>query len=146
MVRIHPGAPEYNLFKTYFYLMNIYVAHSRSFDFKKELYEPIRRSHLNNEHTFVLPYEISDEPFDSKDYLKNKADLLIAEVSRPSTGLGIELGWAEVYKIPIVCIYKKGLKISNSLRTVSENFVEYSNSRELISGIERALDEVMSKV
>ena len=122
--------------------MKIYVAHSRSFDFKKELYEPIRQSSLNDEHTFVLPHETSDEPFNSKDYLKNEADLLIAEVSEPATGLGIELGWANTYEVPIVCIYRKGSKVSGSLQVVSKNFVEYANSKELISGIERIINQM----
>ncbi len=72
--------------------MKIYIAHSRNFDFQNELYKPIRQSPLNNEHSFVLPHENSDEPFNSKEYLEDKADLLIAEVSDPATGLGIELG------------------------------------------------------
>ncbi len=122
--------------------MKIYVAHSRSFDFKKELYEPIRQSSLNDEHTFVLPHETSDEPFNSKEYLKNDADLLIAEVSEPATGLGIELGWADTYEVPIVCIYRKGSKVSGSLKVVSKNFVEYSNSKELISEIQRILNQM----
>ncbi|PIR04174.1 MAG: hypothetical protein COV59_03240 [Candidatus Magasanikbacteria bacterium CG11_big_fil_rev_8_21_14_0_20_39_34] len=122
--------------------MKIYVAHSRSFDFKKELYEPIRQSSLNGEHTFVLPHETSDEPFNSKDYLKNEAELLIAEVSEPATGLGIELGWADTYGVPIVCIFKKGSKVSGSLKVVSKNFVEYSNNKELIFGIEQILNQM----
>ena len=121
--------------------MKIYVAHPRSFDFKKELYEPIRQSSLNDEHTFVLPHEIHDKPFQSKDYLKSEADLLIAEVSEPATGLGIELGWADVYNVPIVCIYRKDSKVSDSLKVISESFVEYSNSEELISGIKKILDQ-----
>lgn len=122
--------------------MKIYVAHSRSFDFRKELYEPIRQSSLNDEHTFVFPHETSDEPFNSKDYLKNEADLLIAETSESATGLGIELGWADIYEIPIVCIYRRGSKVSGSLKVVSKNFVEYSNGEELISGIGRILNQM----
>jgi len=72
--------------------MNIYIAHAKKSEFQKELYEPIRSSSLNNEHTFVLPHEISDQSFDSKAYFKNEANLLIAEVSNSATGLGIELG------------------------------------------------------
>lgn len=119
--------------------MKIYVTHSRNFDFKKELYEPIRKNFLNNEHTFVLPHEHSDEPFNSKDYLKDEADLVIAEVSEPSIGLGIELGWADTYQVPIICIYKTSVKISGSLKVVSKNFVEYSDSKELVSGIEKMM-------
>lgn len=122
--------------------MKIYVAHSRGFDYKKDLYEPIRHCDLNNAHVFVLPHESSDEPFNSKDYLQNEADLLIAEVSEPATGLGIELGWADAYGVPIVCVYRKGSKISGSLQAVSKNFIEYGDSEELISGIEQVIDQV----
>lgn len=115
--------------------MNIYVAHSRSIDFENDLYLPIRQSVLNTEHTFVLPHENSAEPFESKIYLKNVADLMIAEVSDASIGLGIELGWANIYKVPIVCIYRKGSKISGSLKVVSNVFEEYTNSVDLIATI-----------
>jgi len=121
--------------------MNIYVVHLRNFDFKKELYEPIRQSSMNSKHTFILPHENSNKPFRSKDYLKNKANLVIAEVSKPSTGLGIELGWADIYNVPVVCAYRKGSKIAGSLKIISKNFIEYSNSKELIYEIEKYLIE-----
>lgn len=121
--------------------MEIYIAHTKKFDFKKELYIPIRKSSLNNSHTFILPHEKSNEPFNSKEYMENKINLMIAEVSYPSISLGIEMGWANMQKIPITCIYKKGSKISNSLKTVSNNFIEYSNDKELISGIEKIISE-----
>ncbi len=90
----------------------------------------------------MLPHETSDEPFNSKDYLKNEADLMIAEVSESATGLGIELGWADNYEVPIICVYRNGSKISSSLKVISKNFVEYSNSEELTSGIERLINKI----
>ena len=73
--------------------MKIYVAHSKKLDYKKELYEPLRNSSLNNEHEIILPHEKSDKPFSSKEFFKT-CDVIIAEVSYSGTGLGIELGWA----------------------------------------------------
>jgi hypothetical protein len=125
--------------------MEIYVAHLRKFDFRKDLYETIRQSSLNNEHTFVFPHENSDASFNSKDYLNKEADLLIGEVSKASTGLGIGLGWADIYGVPIVCIYRRGAKIFGSLKVVSKHFVEYSNREELISGIRRVIDRIGGK-
>lgn len=122
--------------------MKIYFAHSRNDTFKKELYEPIRNSSLNTEHTIILPHEKSDDPFNSKDYLKNEADLLIAEVSEHKLGLGIELGWADIYQVPIICIYKKSSKLSGSLKLISKYFVEYSNSEEMILGIKKIIDQM----
>ena len=88
-----------------------------------------------------MPHEKSAKPFNSKKYLKN-CDLVIAEVSKPSTGLGIELGWADSYNLPVVCIYKKGSKLSNSLKTVTQKFMEYSNSQELILKIEKVIKKI----
>lgn len=112
--------------------MNIYVCHANSFDFKTELYEPLRASELNRSHTITLPHEKSGEPFHSKEYLGH-CDLVIAEVSYPSTGQGIELGWADGYGVPIICVYKQGAKPSGSLKVVSNIFLEYSDAPDMIA-------------
>lgn len=111
----------------------IYVAHLRSFDFQKELYDPIKNSPLIKEYTFVFPHETNAESFNSKELFQNGCDLIIAEVSYPATGLGVELGWADILKIPIVCIYKKGSKISRSLKVITDIFLEYSDADDLIA-------------
>lgn len=121
--------------------MKIYVAHSRSFDFQKELYEPIRNSALAKEHTFVLPHSDSEEPFNSKQFFQDGCDLVLAEVSYPATGLGIELGWADFLQIPIACMYKKNAKISGSLKAVSDIFFEYSDSQDLIAQVEKIIQK-----
>jgi hypothetical protein len=121
--------------------MKIYVCHSTSFDFKKRLYEPIRNSGLNTKHEIVLPHEKSDSQFNSKEYLK-KCDLVIAEVSYPSTGQGIELGWANLYNVPIVCIYKFNTKPSGALKAVSNNLFEYSGKEDLIQKLKAYLSNI----
>lgn len=112
--------------------MKIYVAHSSSFDYANELYKPLRESDLNNQHEIALPHEISTDQFDSETYLKT-CDLVIAEVSYPSTGQGIELGWAAYLKVPILCIYKSGTKPSGALKVVTSDFIEYSDSSDMIA-------------
>lgn len=114
--------------------MNIYVTHSKKFDFHEDLYKPLRSSPLNVNHQFFLPHEFNDEPYDSKNLIFNKGcDLIIAEISYPSTGQGIELGWSDVFHIPIVCVYMTGAKISSSLTVVSHDFIEYGSPVDLIS-------------
>jgi transcriptional regulator of heat shock response len=122
--------------------MKIYVAHSKAFDYKKELYEPIRQSSLNEEHSIVLPHENSDEQFNSKECLRDGCDLVIAEVSNSSTGIGIELGWANMFNVPIVGIHRTGSKPARSLKVITPKFVEYSNSEELISGIKQMINQI----
>jgi hypothetical protein len=118
--------------------MKIYVAHSTGFNYKEELYKPIRDSLLNSKHEIVLPHEDSSELFDSKSYLNN-CDVLLAEVSLPSTGVGIELGWANLKQVRIICMYKVGSKPSSSLKAVTNEFVEYSLPEDLISKLEAQL-------
>lgn len=120
--------------------MKIYIGHSKELNFREELYLPIRESRLNSEHEIILPHEIYQEANDfvTKDIIKT-CDVMIAEVSFPATGLGIELGWADSFECPIICIYRKDSKISGSLRVVCENFVEYTDREDMIEKISNEL-------
>lgn len=110
--------------------MKIIVTHSSGFEFKEKLYRPIRESVLNKEHSFLLPQEKGEEGV-TKELIQN-ADLVFAEVSYPSTGQGIELGWANVFNTPIICFYMADCKPSNSIKYVSKNLIEYSDEKDLI--------------
>lgn len=111
--------------------MKIYVGHAKSFDFENELYLPIKNSSLSKDHQIILPHEKGATPFPSKELFKTGCDLMIAEVSQPSTGLGIEIGWADVLNVPIVCVYRKGAKIAGSLKIITQDFIEYDSPLEL---------------
>ena len=117
--------------------MKIYIGHSKNFDFKKELYQPLKQSGLASKHELVFPHE-TDQVINSKDIIKN-CDLMIAEVSFPATGLGIELGWANCFERQIICIYKTGSKISSSLKVVTNTFIEYSDNEELVNKLSEVL-------
>lgn len=116
--------------------MKIYIGHSTELNFKEELYLPIRESQLNSEYEIILPHEASD--FVTKDTIKT-CDVMVADVSFPSTGLGIELGWANSFGCPIICIYRKGSKISGSLKVVCNDFIEYTDKGDLIKKLSSAL-------
>lgn len=120
--------------------MKIYIGHSQEFNFKEELYLPIRESQLNSEHEILLPHEIHQEgnDFITKDIIKT-CDVMVAEVSFPATGLGIEIGWANAFERPIICIHRKGSKISSSLKVVCKNFIEYTNKKDWIEKLDSAL-------
>lgn len=124
--------------------MKIYVTHSTGFDYQNELYQPLRDSGLNNSHQITLPHDKSSRPFNSKEYIKD-CDLILSEVSYPSTGQGIELGWADFYKVPIVCICKKGASPSGALNVVSDTFIEYENREEMIRKVSDYLETFRNK-
>lgn len=119
--------------------MKIFVTHSSSFDFKNELYLPLRTSELNKNHSIYLPQEKGKEII-TKDLIKN-SDIVIAEVSYASTGQGIELGWADIFKIPIVCVYKESIKYSSSLNKLTDKFIVYKNSDDLIKKLTLFLEQ-----
>lgn len=119
--------------------MKIYVAHSSSIDFKKQLYAPLRESKLNEEHKIILPHEHSSEMYDSKNELKT-CDLVIAEVSQHSTSMGIELGWANLYGVKIIAIYHKGTTPTRSLSAVTDSVLEYDDN--LVEVIENAVNSL----
>ena len=119
--------------------MNIYISHSREVASENELYKPIRESALNNFHTFFLPHE-NQRDLNNLEILRN-SDLVIAEVSFPSTGQGIEIGVANMLNISIVCFYKEGNKISGSLKYTTDKFVTYLNSQDLVSKISKFLSK-----
>jgi len=118
--------------------MKIYIGHSRDFNYKKELYEPIRNSDRLREFEVILPHDNGAIGQHSREFY-NDIDLFIAEVSYPSIGLGIELGWANDSNVPIICISRKGNKISSSLKTVSDNFLKYESADELVDKIYTAI-------
>jgi hypothetical protein len=122
--------------------MRIYVAHSRDLDFKKELYKPLRESRLDDIHEIILPHEDTGKLYSSEQFFGSSCDLVIAEVSYKSTSMGIELGWAHMHHLPIICIYKTGSKPSNGLRAVTNYFVEYSNPQEMISKLEQVINSL----
>ena len=119
--------------------MKIYVSHLKKSNFKQELYEPLRNSGIDE---FIFPHENSDEPFKTRELFENKGcNLVLAEVSNPSTGQGIELGWASILNIPIICIYKTGSKIANSLKVITKDFIEYSDSKDLINKLNLIIEQ-----
>ena len=69
--------------------MKIYVCHSTSFDYNNHLYEPLKS--VLSDHDLIFTHD-ADSDFHSKDAI-DSSDLVLAEVSYPSTGQGIELDW-----------------------------------------------------
>jgi hypothetical protein len=118
--------------------MKIYLVHSTKYNFKDELYQPLIDSPLYQQHQIILPH-ITDHWLHSKEIIKS-SDLVIAEVSFPAIGLGIELGWAEYAKVKVICIYQADKQLSKSLSAVFNSFVPYSNSAELITKLQDAIN------
>ena len=121
--------------------VKIYVGHATGWNFEEKLYQPLEDSALADKHELVFPHD-SEEFFNSKKFLREECDVFIAEVSRDSTGLGIELGWAEEFDVPVMCAHMKDSEVSRALEVVTGKILEYENSRELVEIVEEAVSEM----
>ena len=112
--------------------MKIYVCHSKNFDYLNELYRPLKEAKLPVE--FIFPHEENSSTFNSKGlFEKHECDYVLAEVSMPSTGQGIELGWADIFGIPIICFHKIGTTPADSLKVITDKIIEYGDSLDLVN-------------
>lgn len=123
--------------------MRIFIAHSSHFDFRKKLYEPLRASALNLEHDIFLPQEKGSEKITKE--LIESCDVLIAEVSTPSLGAGIEMGWADAARIPIIAFQEEGSVVSLSVDNVVRERITYSGSVDFIEKLEGILSRASQK-
>ena len=124
--------------------MKIYIGHSNNFNFKEELYMPIIKSKLNEENQFIFPH-LSDKTFNSKEVIE-QSDLFIAEVSRPSLGLGIEIGRAEMKNKMILCIYDEKFRVPSSLKYVNVDILAYKDTEDMICKIEEYIELLGGKI
>ncbi len=121
----------------------IYIGHSRGpFDYLNELYRPIRESLLGNDFEIVFPHEEGVPDFSSKKLFQKGCDLFIAEVSFPSTGLGIEIGIANMLGVPIACIHKSDAGVSSSLRRITNQFIAYKTPEDLLRELAKLTDQL----
>lgn len=120
--------------------MKLYLTHSSGYDYKNELYEPLKKS-LSKEYDIFFPHDEHVDGVKSKDIIPTSYAIL-AEVSYPSTGQGIELGWADANNIPIICFYKSGVKISSALRFVSNRLVEYETEDDMIEKLNAEIESL----
>ena len=116
--------------------MRIYISHSSSFDYKMELYAPLMASDLWGTHEFILPHATSYDPVRRKEEIE-ACDLVIAEISYPSTGSGIEIGWAHAAGARVAALHKDDCKPSSSIKIVTSEIFAYDN---FVAALEKLLD------
>lgn len=113
----------------------IYIGHSRDerLNYQEELYSPLISSLDDDE--VIVPHEKGAEAqINSKEVLPT-CNLMIAEVSYPSTGLGMELAWAEYAAVPVLCIYKISCQPSSSVTNVFPNIISYESNVDMVEKV-----------
>lgn len=107
----------------------------------------------------VLTKHIADENITSKgeenlsqeqiykrdiDWLK-ESDIMVADISIPSLGVGYEIGYAESLKKKIICLYENNSSASLSAMVGGNNNINtyrYNDIEEVLKTIEKALNEI----
>ena len=85
---------------------------------------------------FLFPHRLDKNNRNGREfYKKDNIDVVIAEVSKPATGLGIELGFLCDEGIPVRCFYQKGEQPSSSLLSVTDKLIEYENMEDFIKKV-----------
>ncbi len=111
--------------------MIVYFSHSRKVLGWEKIIDVVRRV-LREKLALklFLPYEGREKPIDSRQAIK-KSDILLAEVSTPGTGIGVEVGWADAFSKEIVFLAREGTDPSGSLKLVSNNWIFYNDLEDL---------------
>jgi nucleoside 2-deoxyribosyltransferase len=122
--------------------MKIYISHSSNFDFQNELYAPLIRV-FSAEHAVYLPHSPENAGKNTKDIILD-TDLVLAEVSCPSTGQGIELGWAEAAGIPIICFHKTESKPSGALNHITQKFIAYDTENDMTTQLAIGVNDALN--
>lgn len=69
------------------------------------------------------------------------SDVLIAEVSIPSTGIGYEIGYALSLNKKVLCLARKGVKVSAMIEgNKNLTFFRYSDPQEALCALEAFLE------
>ena len=105
--------------------LNIYFIHSTKLDYNNLIYKKVLSSSVCLGHNLMLPQTKEYQEKYTKD-LMQKADIIIAEVSNPTFGLGLELKWLQKQDKPKLFlslnneIPKKYKKYVNNFKITNE--------------------------
>lgn len=119
----------------------IYISHSSISNYMDDLYLPLSKSKINRKYKLFFPHKPNAifEAIPSEIIIKN-CSCIIAEVSYSTLGVGIEIGWAHIFGKPIICIYKRGTRLSYSLDLLKDlTKIEYDSESDLIEKLEKLL-------
>lgn len=111
--------------------MRIRIGHSTAYDFENQLYAPLRTLELPSGMVLSLPHDSGPEGDCTRTFFENGCDVFIAEVSYPSTGLGMEIAYASMYDVPVVCLHRSDCRPSSSLNRVTRKVIPYASKDEL---------------
>lgn len=118
--------------------MRLYLAYPRTFALATELENFLKNSNFGVE--IIFPHEKHKQMMTPKDLLRD-SDMMVAEVSDPALGVGIEMGFASAFDVPVYCFFRKGVVPSPSLPLVADEVMMYANKEELFHRLRLIITE-----
>lgn len=71
------------------------------------------------------------------------SDVVIADVSKPSVGVGMEIMYSIIHKKEVICLHRKGEALSKLLIGMpGKTLIEYETLQELHAELSRILEQV----
>lgn len=107
-------------------------------------YGTVLDEHVANPNVNNMEKDFSLEEIYKRDinWIK-ECDIVVAEISVPSLGVGYELSYAERIGKPVICFYESGCRVSAMIGGNKYFKVfEYSDDNELLAKIENELKNI----
>lgn len=129
---------------------SIYGGRQKLVAYKKLIKELSKFGKVLNEEVADDNVLIREESISDKDVFESlvdrlkRADLVFAEVTVPSLGVGYEIGYADKTNKRIICVYDKTVtpKLTTMLRGNNRlKIIPYTNINEIINNLENILKE-----
>lgn len=111
-------------------------------EFLKEIGHEILTEHLLEQNSWEKESTLPREFIFRRDtsWIES-SDVLIAEVSTPSTGIGFEIAYAVNLKKKVLCLALEGVKVSAMVEGNPDLcFIRYKNSQEALEALEGFLE------
>jgi nucleoside 2-deoxyribosyltransferase len=124
--------------------LKIYFIHSTKYDYNELIYKPVLLSNICVMQDLILPLTDSYKNKYAKDLI-NSSDIIIAEVSKFSFGIKIELKWALESGKPIL-FYSLTNKVPLFLRKYVNNLAKTDETNSSINLIENFINDNIKKM
>lgn len=123
----------------------ISYSNRRFFNNEVESLKQLFKKHHMELLVFVDQYNF--KPNQEKDMMEtafkeiDTCDVLIAELTTKSIGVGIEIGYAHAKKKPVIYLYKKNAEYSTTAAGSSTHVIAYENELDLNQSMENYLSQ-----
>ncbi|MFQ5620840.1 MAG: hypothetical protein ACE5FT_03280 [Candidatus Nanoarchaeia archaeon] len=128
--------------------MRGYLSHSKrdllgnDWDFRENLYVPIKESGLQEEFGIIFPHERSGRTYNTEQLIRDGIDFLIGDVTFPHSGIA-EIGMAKYAKCNIILTHNTNIRCAiGSLFMLTNMFAPYDSPEELVEGLREHLEDI----